>query len=109
MVVVGMGDVAHLPDVAHRTRQSRRPLDYLVDAHGLALAAVPAGGTPTPPKDPCKANPGSCTTVKQGRMTGHGHYIDPSLGKVQWEFRNSICGAKKFPDLKVEWGGKRFS
>ncbi len=77
-----------------------------------ALAVVPAsgiaGGTPTPPKDPCKANPASCPTVKQGRMTGHGHYIDPSLGKVQWEFRNSICGKSKFPNLKVEWGGKRY-
>jgi hypothetical protein len=29
-------------------------------------------------------------------------------GKVQWEFRNSVCGADRFPDLKVEWGDYKF-
>ena len=31
-------------------------------------------------------------TVKQGRMTGHGHQFNVNgYDKVQWEFRNSVC------------------
>lgn len=77
-----------------------------------AMAFTPAnafaGGTPTPPKDPCKVNPKKCPKAISGRMTGHGHFISPTYGKVQWEFRNSVCNANRFPDLKVEWGGNKF-
>ena len=77
----------------------------------LAPASSFAGGDkpPTPPKDHCKKHSKSkCPKVKQGRMTGHGHFISPTYGKVQWEFRNSVCNANRFPDLKVEWGTNRF-
>lgn len=42
-------------------------------------------------------------------MTGHGQQFSyQSFGKVQWEFRNSVCNSDRFPDLKVEFGGQRF-
>jgi hypothetical protein len=76
------------------------------------LAFVPADAIATKqkpsPKDPCKTNPKKCPKAVQGRMTGHGHFISPTYGKVQWEFRNSICNANRFPDLKVEWGRNKF-
>ena len=46
-------------------------------------------------------------TVKQGRMTGQGT-IDSAYGRSHHVFRNSICGADKFPNLKVMWEGNRF-
>ena len=43
-------------------------------------------------------------------MTGHGQQFSyQSFGKVQWEFRNSVCNSDRFPDLKVDSGGQRFS
>jgi hypothetical protein len=78
------------------------------------VAAVPAsahaGGKNPPPKKECsKKHKKKCPTVKEGRMTGHGHNVTAEHGKVQWEFRNSVCGSDRFPDLKVEWGdGQRF-
>ena len=48
-------------------------------------------------------------TVREGRMTGHGHEFGyQGFAKVQWEFRNSVCNSDRFPDLKVEFGGERF-
>jgi hypothetical protein len=89
---------------------------FAVLAGAAALALAPAssfaGGDkkpPPPPKDHCKKHSKSkCPKVRQGRMTGHGHFTHPTYGKVQWEFRNSVCNANRFPDLKVEWGGNRF-
>ena len=76
-----------------------------------ALAVTPgaalAGGKQHPPKCTKKNNKG-CPTVRKGRMTGHGHEITSAYGRVQWEFRNSVCNADRFPDLKVEWGGNKF-
>ena len=59
-----------------------------------------------------KCQPGQ-PKVQQGRMTGHGHQFNVKSGnttfdKVQWEFRNSVCGADRFPDLKVEYGRNTF-
>ena len=75
----------------------------------LVIAPTTAlGGGKQPP--PCgKKHTKKCPTVKKGRMTGHGQIVTTRYGKAQWEFRNSICGADRFPDLKVEWGsGQRF-
>lgn len=74
------------------------------------MALIPtgaiAGGAPD---GKCtKATPKYCPEVKKGRMTGHGHFIDSELGKIQWEFRNMVCNSERFPDLKVEWGDNRF-
>jgi len=81
-------------------------------ALAVAPAASFAGGDKPPkqhpPKDCTKQHKKKCPKVKQGRMTGHGHFISPTYGKVQWEFRNSVCQANRFPDLKVEWGGNKF-
>jgi hypothetical protein len=90
-----------------------RTIAVLTGAAALAFAPASsfAGGDkpPTPPKSHCKEhNKKKCPKVKQGRMTGHGHFISPEYGKVQWEFRNSVCNANRFPDLKVEWGGNKF-
>jgi hypothetical protein len=80
-------------------------------AGALCLALVPAtaeaGGKkkpPPPPKDHCKKQK-KCPKKVTGRMTGHGHLTTGQYGRVQWEFRNSVCGADRFPDLKVAWGG----
>jgi hypothetical protein len=78
-----------------------------------AVAAVPAsahaGGKNEPPPKGCsKQSKKKCPKVKQGRMTGHGHNVTAEYGRVQWEFRNSVCGADRFPDLKVAWGDYRF-
>jgi len=84
---------------------------------GIAvLAAVPATGmagstqTEQPPPQNCQPYDTQCQNPLKGRMTGHGHFVDAALGgKVQWEFRNSVCRAERFPDLKVEFGdGRRF-
>lgn len=80
------------------------------------VAAVPAtahaGGKQQPPKhkkECSKKHKKKCPTVKEGRMTGHGQNWHADYGKVEWEFRNMICGADRFPDLKVAWGdGQRF-
>lgn len=83
----------------------------------LAVALVPGASFGTPPKQPpkqkppkgcSKQNPKKCPTAIRGRMTGHGHFIHDDHGKVQWEFRNSVCNARRFPDLKVEWGRNKF-
>lgn len=83
----------------------------LVLAVVTAVAAAPssafAGGTHTPPPTCSKKNKKKCPKVKEGRMTGHGHHVTSQYGKVQWEFRNSVCNADRFPDLKVEWGDKQ--
>ena len=63
-------------------------------------------------KDSCKKQSSrKCQpTVKKGRMTGHGHEFNVAgYDKVQWEFRNSVCGADRFPDLKVEFGTNKFA
>ena len=89
-----------------------RKLAVLAGAALLSLGAAgtaQAGGTNPPPKQTCKNNPKKCPPNKvKGRMTGHGHATVSGYGRVAWEFRNSICGADKFPDLKVAWGGNRF-
>lgn len=73
------------------------------------IAAVPAtaigGGSTTEPPKCKKTHAKKCPKVKRGRMTGHGHLTTTDYGRVQWEFRNSVCGADRFPDLKVAWGG----
>jgi hypothetical protein len=77
-----------------------------------ALAFTPsaafAGGKQQPPSKCSKQNKKKCPKVKEGRMTGHGHFISAEHGKVQWEFRNAVCNANRFPDLKVEWAGNKF-
>jgi hypothetical protein len=82
----------------------------LVLAVVASVAAVPssafAGGKQEPPK--CsKKHKKKCPKVKEGRMTGHGQNWTAQYGKVQWEFRNSVCNSDRFPDLKVEWGDKQ--
>ena len=83
-------------------------------AGALVLALVPASAQAGPPKGSCKQKQSKqskkCTpTVKQGRMTGHGHEFNVAgYDKVQWEFRNSVCNQDRFPDLKVEFGRNRF-
>lgn len=78
-------------------------------AGAAVLALVPAGSAMAgPPPSGCKQNPKKCPTSKTGRMTGHGQNNVAGIGKVQWEFRNSVCNANRFPDLKVEFGGHRF-
>ena len=79
-------------------------------AGAVVLAAVPAGSAQAatkkapPSSKECKQNPKKCPQSKTGRMTGHGQNNVAPYGKVQWEFRNSVCNANRFPDLKVEWG-----
>jgi len=73
----------------------------------LPIAAQAAPKTQTPPKSHCKKQK-KCEPVVEGRMTGHGHQFTSTYGKVQWEFRNSVCNSDRFPDLKVEFGGQRF-
>ena len=78
-----------------------------------AVALTPAGSdAATKGKQDCKKQKKSknCQpSVKEGRMTGHGHEFDvPGYGKVQWEFRNSVCNDDRFPDLKVEFGTNKF-
>ena len=80
-----------------------------VFASVATMALIPTGAFAGGSTDKCsKTNVTKCPEVKKGRMTGHGHYIDDVLGKVQWEFRNSVCNSERFPDLKVEWGDNRF-
>jgi hypothetical protein len=76
-----------------------------------AVAASPApsqAGT----KQDCKKQKKSkkCpSSVKQGRMTGHGQEFNVNgWDKVQWEFRNSVCNDNRFPDLKIEFGANKF-
>jgi hypothetical protein len=75
-----------------------------------AVAASPAYAGP--PKQDCKKQKKSkkCPpSVKEGRMTGHGHVFNAAgFDKVQWEFRNSVCNEKHFPDLKIEFGTNKF-
>jgi hypothetical protein len=76
-----------------------------------AIAAVPtySGVAEGGQKTKCsKKNPKKCPTVKKGRFTGHGHFTHETYGRVQWEFRNSVCNANRFPDLKVAWGDNKF-
>ena len=77
----------------------------------IALVPAAAGAAPKDKQD-CKKQKQSkkCQpAVKQGRMTGHGHEFNANgFNKVQWEFRNSVCNQKRFPDLKVEYGGNKF-
>ena len=80
-----------------------------------AVAVSPAGSqaaTKTGSKQDCKKQKKSkkCPpTVKEGRMTGHGHEFNVGgFDKVQWEFRNSVCNSDRFPDLKVEFGPNTF-
>ena len=89
---------------------NHRKLALLAGTAALALA--PAGVAQADTKQSskeCKQNPKKCPVSKTGRMTGHGQNNVAGVGKVQWEFRNSVCNANRFPDLKVEFGaGQRF-
>ncbi len=107
MVVVGMRDVAHLPDVAHRTRQSRRPLD----AHGLgpALAAVPVKGQRTgahvgrhgrkpEPEDRARTFPGPV----RGHVLGHHLFqVGQDIGRLggRWRRECECEGRSKVDQL----------
>jgi hypothetical protein len=83
------------------------PKKFVLVGAALAAAAVPLAAQAGPPPSCKKTN--NCPTVKKGRMTGHGQVFNyAGFAKVQWEFRNSICQANKFPDLKVEFGGNKF-
>ena len=93
----------------------RAKLAVLAGVMTLALAPVAVEAAPQKGKAPkCKNNgkgkgKGKCQPVREGRMTGHGQVFDyQGFDKVQWEFRNSVCQANRFPDLKVEFGGNRF-
>ena len=76
-----------------------------------ALALIPSGVAQADTKQKqskqCKQNIKKCPTVKKGRMTGHGQNTVSPFGKVQWEFRNSVCNSDRFPDLKIEFGDKQ--
>ena len=82
----------------------------------LVLALVPSvSEAASPKKQECKKQKKSqkCTPATKGRMTGHGHQFNVKSGnttfdKVQWEFRNSVCNERRFPDLKVEYGRNTF-
>jgi opacity protein-like surface antigen len=80
----------------------------LVAALAASAAFVPASADAADCKKQKKGK--KCQpTVKQGRMTGHGHQFNyQGFDKVQWEFRNSVCNSDRFPDLKVEFGGNKF-
>lgn len=85
----------------------------LVTAFATAAVALAPAPSHAATKDPnCKkqkAGKKCQPTVKEGRMTGHGHEFDyQGFDKVQWEFRNSVCNSDRFPDLKVEFGGNVF-
>lgn len=85
----------------------------------LAFALTPAVADAGPPKSKtpksCKKSKKKCPPPAiQGRMTGHGHEFNVTDGngqtwnKVQWEFRNTVCNERRFPDLKVEYGRNKF-
>lgn len=39
-------------------------------------------------------------------MTGAGTVVTSEYGRSHHVFRNSVCNADRFPDLKVQWDGK---
>ncbi len=89
---------------------------------GGSKGTPPTGGKGTPPKgggkgtpppnceDTSKGTPPGCEPPAiRGRMTGHGQVFDyAGFDKIGWEFRNSVCQADRFPDLKVAFGGAKF-
>ena len=86
-------------------RMNRKLAGLAVGAVAVSIGAFGAAGATAGGKH-CKQK--KChETVKQGRMTGQGT-IDSAYGRSHHVFRNSICGADKFPDLKVQWEGNRF-
>ena len=89
---------------------TRNKLIALVGAATLCItpAAAIAGHDNPPPKQCKKKGKKKCPPSLQGRMTGHGTIDTAAYGRIHYEFRNSVCNADRFPDLKVEWGGNRF-
>ncbi len=84
-------------------KRSHYRLAGLVCVFALGLTPVIAEGANKPPH--CSKK--KCKKVKQGRMTGAGT-IDSAYGRSHHQFRNSVCNANRFPDLKVQWEGNRF-
>jgi len=94
-------------------RSNRFPVAIASMAVLAAVAFSPASAISAPKdkdKQPpaCKKKDKKCQQSRPGRMTGAGT-VDSVYGRSHHVFRNSVCNADRFPDLKVQWdGGNRF-